>query len=165
RALSSESTEPEPVPTRSMKSQSLEEFDGTPLEWALSRADETLDEMERNPNQATLALWRASRSPVAAVTAAGVRGAASLTLTAGTNALKVAAPVGLWAVREGFKAAIGFLSVLASENKKSKRRKRQQALEGSQEQGEAAEVDGAVGMDGQESQFKDAHQEEQLGLM
>ena len=47
------------------------------------RADESLDEMEKNPNKATQAIWRASQSPVGEAAAAGVRGAAELTLSAG----------------------------------------------------------------------------------
>ena len=47
------------------------------------RADESLYEMERNPNMATQVIWQASRSPVGEAAAAGVRGAAELTLSAG----------------------------------------------------------------------------------
>jgi len=130
-ALSAEDAQPEPSPDFSEKSRqvSLREFNGTPLEWALSRADESLDEMERNPNEATLALWRASQSPVGEAAAAGVRGAAELTLNAGTKAIEIAAPVGLWAVQEGFKAAFSLLSVVASESKKSRRQRKQRELE------------------------------------
>lgn len=39
--------------------------------------------MEKNPNKATQAIWQASQSPVGEAAAAGVRGAAELTLSAG----------------------------------------------------------------------------------
>lgn len=39
----------------------------------------------------------------------------------GTNAVKIAGPIGLWAVREGFKAVWNFMSVMASESRRSKK--------------------------------------------
>lgn len=79
--------------------------------------------MEKNPNKATKVIWRASQSPVGEAAAAGVRGAAEMTLSAGTNIIKIAAPVGLWAARESFKAAFNVAAKMASESKSSKREK------------------------------------------
>jgi len=46
-------------------------------------ADEMLNEMEKNPTEATKAIWQMSNSPIGKGTAAGVRTAAKVTLKAG----------------------------------------------------------------------------------
>eukprot|EP00210_Caulerpa_lentillifera_P004887 g4663.t1 len=58
-------------------------FEKNPVNWMLANADEMLDEMERNPNQTTKAIWKVANSPIGQGTAAGVRTAAKVTLKTG----------------------------------------------------------------------------------
>jgi len=49
--------------------------------------------------------------------------AAKLTVQAATTAVKVATPVGQWALKEGFKAAVGLVSYAREQDRQSKTRK------------------------------------------
>ena len=61
-------------------------FEEDPVEWMLTSTDQMLNEMEKNPDSTTEAIWKISNSPIGKGTAAGVRTAAKLTIKAG-NAL------------------------------------------------------------------------------
>jgi hypothetical protein len=51
--------------------------------------------------------------------------AAKVTVTAATTAVRVAAPVGKWAVKEGFKAAVSLVSYAMEQERQNKRRKQE----------------------------------------
>lgn len=115
-----ESSDDVPSTTSRYNSIDEEDFQGNAIEWALARADESLTEMEKNPSPATEAIWRVSQSPVGEAAGRGIRSAARLTVTAGAEALKIAAPVGAWAFKKGLKAAVGLVTIMASDSKKKK---------------------------------------------
>lgn len=52
--------------------------------------------------------------------------AAKVTVTAATTAVKVAAPVGQWAIKEGFKAAVGLVSYAMEQERLNKSQQKQQ---------------------------------------
>ncbi|KAK9837130.1 hypothetical protein WJX81_005014 [Elliptochloris bilobata] len=87
-----------------------EPFAGGAVEWAVRRVDASLDEAEDAPPAAAKALWAVARGPVGSATARGVTAAALVTVKAGTTALKAAAPVGKWALKQGVKAAFGLMT-------------------------------------------------------
>lgn len=91
---------------------------GNPLERALASADDILNDLEHNPDPATQAIWNVSNSTAGQTAAKGVRGAAELTVQAGAQAVKLAAPVGAWAVKQGVRVALGMLTK-SSKTKKS----------------------------------------------
>jgi hypothetical protein len=72
--------------------------------------DASLDEVEHNPPAVQKAIYDISKGPVGVATSRGVRAAAKLTVDATVEAARLAAPVGKWAVQEGFKAAAGLVS-------------------------------------------------------
>lgn len=94
------------------------------MDWVLTSTDQMLNEMEKNPSQATETIWKLSNSPIGKGTAAGVRTAAKVTIKAGhtsftvhaktinpgQEAVKMAAPVGMWALKEGVTAFVKIMS-------------------------------------------------------
>lgn len=84
-----------------------------------------MNEIEHNPPAVQKALYDFSKGPVGEATGKGVQAAAQLTAKATIEAAKVAAPVGKWAIKQGFKAAVGLVSYAMtqekSQNKKKKR--------------------------------------------
>ncbi len=82
--------------------------------------DASLDELEHNPPAVQKALYDVSKGPVGVATSKGVRAAAKLTVSATVQAAKLAAPVGKWAMQEGFKAAAGLVSYAMEQEKRQK---------------------------------------------
>jgi hypothetical protein len=93
----------------------------------LLRVDEQLNEVEQHPSQVQQALFEFSDGPVGRATGKGVQAAAKITMTATIEAAKVAAPVGKWALQQGFKAAVGLVSYAREQERqrsKGERRKK-----------------------------------------
>ena len=84
-----------------------EPFEGNAVEWVLRKVDESLDQVEENPPAYAKAIYDISTGPVGEAAARGAAAAARLSVEVGAQALKAAAPVGKWVLREGFKAAAG----------------------------------------------------------
>lgn len=84
-----------------------EPFEGNAVEWALRKVDQSLDQVEENPPAYAKAIYDISTGPVGTAAAAGAAAAARISVEVGSQALKAAAPVGKWVLREGFKAAAG----------------------------------------------------------
>ena len=84
-----------------------EALTGSALDWALRKADASLDEIEDNPPAYARALYDLSTGPVGAAASRGVATAAKVTVQVGGEALKAAAPVGRWVVTQTFKLAAG----------------------------------------------------------
>jgi hypothetical protein len=80
---------------------------GNVVDWALRKADKSLEEIEQNPPAYAKALYDLTNGPVGTAAGKGVATAAKLTAQAGAQALKAAAPVGKWIVTQGVKAAAG----------------------------------------------------------
>ncbi|GBF90223.1 hypothetical protein Rsub_03356 [Raphidocelis subcapitata] len=78
---------------------------GNAIVWALRKVDAQLDRIEADPPALLQASYKVANSPVGAVTGRGVQAAARLTMAATSQAVKAAAPIGGWALKEGFKAA------------------------------------------------------------
>jgi len=75
------------------------------LVWALEKVDRQLDRIEQDPPALLKASYSVANGPVGTATGRGVQAAAKLTMAATTQAVKAAAPVGAWALKEGFKVA------------------------------------------------------------
>lgn len=56
--------------------------------------------------------------------------AAKVTVTAAATAVKVAAPVGQWALKEGFKAAVGLVSYAMEQERQSQEKPKRQQQKG-----------------------------------
>eukprot|EP00884_Botryococcus_braunii_P012562 jgi/Botrbrau1/21306/Bobra.0184s0017.1 len=105
----------------STSSQDQEPFSGNAVEWALRRIDRSLDEAEANPPLPAKVMWDVARGPVGAAAAKGATVAARTTVKVGGEALKAAAPVGKWALEQGFRAAVGLVTYsIQSAQKKDK---------------------------------------------
>ncbi|GMH35727.1 hypothetical protein BSKO_03595 [Bryopsis sp. KO-2023] len=96
---------------------------GNPFEQALASADNMLNNLEQNPDPATQAIWKATNSSAGQTAAKGVRGAAEFTVQAGTQAVKMAAPIGAWAVQQGLRVALDMMSQSSKKDKQSKNSK------------------------------------------
>lgn len=100
--------------------------------YLLYRVDAQLNQVEQQPSDVHRALYDFSNGPVGQATSKGVQAAAKLTMTATIEAAKAAAPVGKWAVQQGFKAAVGLVgAALAQEQQRNKQQK--QASSGKQQ--------------------------------
>lgn len=95
----------------------------SPIDWALRSLDEKLDEVEANPNPVHRAFYSLSRGPVGEATNQGVQMAGRMAVNATVEGLKLAAPVGKWAVQQGFKAAVNLMSAAMEFQEEAKRRK------------------------------------------
>ena len=73
----------------------------------LRQVDKSLDEVEENPPAYAKAIYDISTGPVGQAASKGAATAAKVTMDVGSAAIKAAAPVGQWVVKEGFKAAAG----------------------------------------------------------
>lgn len=93
------------------------------MEWVLRKADESLDEIEDNPPEYVKTIYEVSNGPIGKTASATVTTAAKATVLVGANALKAAAPLGKWALQQGFKLAAGAVSTGLSAGSKSKNSK------------------------------------------
>jgi hypothetical protein len=94
---------------------------------ALHRVDDQLNIVEQQPSDIHKAVYDFSNGPVGQATSKGVQVAAKLTMTATIEAAKVAAPVGKWALQQGFKAAVGLVgAAMQQEKQQQKKQKKQQ---------------------------------------
>ena len=100
-----------------------EPFEGNAVEWMLRKADRSLDQVEENPPAYAKAIYDLSTGPVGAAASKGAATAAKLTLQAGTEALKAAAPVGKWLITNGAKAVAGAVVQGLSSSLRSKKDK------------------------------------------
>lgn len=103
----------------------LDSFSGNALEWALRKVDASLDEIEHNPPAYQKAIYDFTKSPAGVAAAKGVKTAANVTVTATVEAAKIAAPVGKWALAEGFKAAVGLVSYAKQQQQEQERKQKQ----------------------------------------
>lgn len=101
-------------------------LDDNVLLWALKKADKSLDEIEHNPPAVQKALYDMSRSPAGEAASKGVQAAAKLTMSATIEAAKAAAPAGKWALKQGFKAAVGLVGMAMEQERQATAAKRQQ---------------------------------------
>jgi hypothetical protein len=104
--------------------------------WVLRRVDDQLDRVEASPNQLHQALYGLSSGPVGQATSKGVQAAARITVTATIEAAKAAAPVGKWALQQGFKAAVGLAGAAMEQERQQKQREKQREKQQRQVQGE-----------------------------
>jgi hypothetical protein len=87
--------------------------------------DASLDEIEHNPPAYQKAIYEFTKSPAGVAAAKGVKTAANVTVTATVEAAKIAAPVGKWALAEGFKAAVGLVSYAKQQQEEQERKQKQ----------------------------------------
>ncbi|KIZ03147.1 hypothetical protein MNEG_4811 [Monoraphidium neglectum] len=96
------------------------------LMWALEKVDRQLDQIEQDPPALLKASYDVANGPVGSATSKGVQAAAKVTLAATTQAVKAAAPIGSWALREGFKvaskAAVGLVSMAMEQQQQAEQR-------------------------------------------
>lgn len=95
------------------------------------RVDDQLNQVEQQPSEVHQALYNLSNGPVGQATSKGVQVAAKFTMTATIQAAKAAAPVGKWALQQGFKAAVGLVGAAMEQERQSQQRKKQQQGKGS----------------------------------
>jgi hypothetical protein len=88
---------------------------------ALHRVDDQLNIVEQQPSDIHKAVYDFSNGPVGQATSKGVQVAAKFTMTATIEAAKVAAPVGKWALQQGFKAAVGLVGAAMQQEKQQKK--------------------------------------------
>lgn len=86
--------------------------------------------MEQQPSEIHQAIYDFSNGPVGQATSKGVQVAAKLTMTATIEAAKAAAPVGKWALQQGFKAAVGLVGVAMQQEQKQQAKQKQQQSDG-----------------------------------
>lgn len=96
--------------TSNSAKQNIPDLEENPLDWALKSLDEKLNEVEANPHPIHKAIYGISRGPVGEAANQGVQIAGKAAVNVTVEAAKVAAPVGKWAVQQGFKAAMGLVS-------------------------------------------------------
>jgi len=84
-------------------------FTGNAVDWVLRKADRSLDELEENPPVYAKVLYELSTGPVGSAASKGATAAVKLTLKAGTQVLRTAAPVGKWILTNGAMAVAGAL--------------------------------------------------------
>ncbi|GAX74400.1 hypothetical protein CEUSTIGMA_g1848.t1 [Chlamydomonas eustigma] len=94
-----ESTNQERDPT------SITRFEGNALDWTLQKVDKALNVLEEQPLPLQREVFDASTSPAAKALGKGLKAAAEVTLQAGYEASKAAAPVGKWALKMGIRLA------------------------------------------------------------
>ncbi len=88
------------------------------------RVDDQLNMVEQQPSDIHKAVYDFSNGPVGQATSKGVQVAAKLTMTATIEAAKVAAPVGKWALQQGFKAAVGLVGAAIQQESKQKQQQK-----------------------------------------
>lgn len=88
--------------------------------WALKKVDDQLNLVEQQPSEVHQAIYDFSNGPVGQATSKGVQVAAKFTMTATIEAAKVAAPVGKWALQQGFKAAVGLVGAAMQQEQQKK---------------------------------------------
>lgn len=124
-------TTPTPSRTMIMRRQRVQSMsssdgdttqDGSAIEWALRKADASLDELEVNPLPVQKVIYGISRGPVGTATTQAVQAAAKLTMQATVKAAQIAAPIGKWALTEGAKAAMGLIKAAVVEGAKAESR-------------------------------------------
>lgn len=86
------------------------------------RVDDQLNHVEQHPSEVHLAIYDFTNGPVGQATSKGVQTAAKLTMTATIEAAKAAAPVGKWALQQGFKAAVGLVSAAREQERQQKQK-------------------------------------------
>ncbi|KAL4858789.1 Nuclear pore complex protein NUP62 [Chlorella vulgaris] len=111
------------APVRGEQRSDQEPFSGNAMEWVLRKADESLDEIEDNPPEYVKTIYEVSNGPIGKTASATVTTAAKATVLVGANALKAAAPLGKWALQQGFKLAVGAVSTGLSAGSKGKNSK------------------------------------------
>ncbi|KAF6257597.1 hypothetical protein COO60DRAFT_1701739 [Scenedesmus sp. NREL 46B-D3] len=110
-------------------STSSSEEDGRPdlssnaLVWALKKVDDQLNQVEQEPSELHQAIYQFTNGPVGQATTKGVQTAAKLTISATIETAKAAAPVGKWALQQGFKAAVGLVGAAMEQERQQKQRK------------------------------------------
>jgi hypothetical protein len=85
-----------------------------------------LNQVEQQPSEIHQAIYNFSNGPVGQATSKGVQVAAKVTMTATIEAAKVAAPVGKWALQQGFKAAVGLVGAAMQQERQREQQKQQQ---------------------------------------
>lgn len=88
--------------------------------------DDQLNQVEQQPSDVHKAVYNFTNGPVGQATSKGVQVAAKVTMTATIEAAKVAAPVGKWALQQGFKAAVGLVGAAMEQERKQQQQKKQQ---------------------------------------
>lgn len=88
----------------------------------LCRVDDQLNQVEQQPSELHQAIYNFSNGPVGQATSKGVQVAAKVTMTATIEAAKVAAPVGKWALQQGFKAAVGLVGAAIQQERQQKQK-------------------------------------------
>lgn len=105
------------------KQQQHADLDSNALVWALKKVDDQLNQVEQQPSELHQAIYNFSNGPVGQATSKGVQVAAKVTMTATIEAAKVAAPVGKWALQQGFKAAVGLVGAAIQQERQQKQQK------------------------------------------
>lgn len=90
------------------------------------RVDDQLNQVEQQPSDLHKAVYNFTNGPVGQATSKGVQTAAKLTMTATIEAAKAAAPVGKWALQQGFKAAVGLVGAAMQQDEKQRQQQKQQ---------------------------------------
>lgn len=115
------------LPTTSQE-QEQQQYDlqSNAIVWALQKVDNQLNQVEQQPSEIHQAIYNFSNGPVGQATSKGVQVAAKVTMTATIEAAKVAAPVGKWALQQGFKAAVGLVGAAMQQERQREQQKQQQ---------------------------------------
>eukprot|EP00882_Tetradesmus_deserticola_P014195 GHRQ01015087.1.p1 GENE.GHRQ01015087.1~~GHRQ01015087.1.p1 ORF type:complete len:105 (+),score=42.81 GHRQ01015087.1:213-527(+) len=87
------------------------------------RVDDQLNEVELQPSELHQAIYQFTNGPVGQATSKGVQTAAKLTISATIETAKAAAPIGKWALQQGFKAAVGLVGAAMEQERQQKQRK------------------------------------------
>lgn len=85
-----------------------------------------MNQVEQHPSEVHQAIYNFSNGPVGQATSKGVEVAAKVTMTATIEAAKAAAPVGKWALQQGFKAAVGLVGAAMQQERQREQQKKQQ---------------------------------------
>jgi hypothetical protein len=105
-----------------IQQQQHADLDSNALVWALRKVDDQLNQVEQQPSELHQAIYNFSNGPVGQATSKGVQVAAKVTMTATIEAAKVAAPVGKWALQQGFKAAVGLVGAAIQQERQQKQK-------------------------------------------
>uniref|UniRef100_A0A383W1M6 Senescence domain-containing protein n=1 Tax=Tetradesmus obliquus TaxID=3088 RepID=A0A383W1M6_TETOB len=93
------------------------------LVWALKKVDDQLNQVEQQPSELHQAIYQFTNGPVGQATSKGVQTAAKFTISATIETAKAAAPIGKWALQQGFKAAVGLVGAAKEQERQQKQRK------------------------------------------
>eukprot|EP00882_Tetradesmus_deserticola_P004299 GHRQ01004543.1.p1 GENE.GHRQ01004543.1~~GHRQ01004543.1.p1 ORF type:complete len:196 (+),score=66.67 GHRQ01004543.1:254-841(+) len=109
--------------TSSLQEDGRPDLSSNALVWALKKVDDQLNEVELQPSELHQAIYQFTNGPVGQATSKGVQTAAKLTISATIETAKAAAPIGKWALQQGFKAAVGLVGAAMEQERQQKQRK------------------------------------------